>query len=101
MLWTLIEMMYTMGVKQITALLAAVAAVATVLTLAMPVLLLVTAPSRPSVCVPCHELLETAQPSAFESAAVTKSPGSEASGSRASPSLALVKSPGPSSLIMS
>ena len=38
MLWTLIELMYTMGVKQITALLAAVAAVATVLTLAMPVL---------------------------------------------------------------
>ena len=38
MLWTLIELMYTMGVKQLTALLAAVAAVATVLTLAMPVL---------------------------------------------------------------
>jgi tight adherence protein C len=38
MLWTLIDLMYTMGVKQITALLAAVAAVATVLTLAMPVL---------------------------------------------------------------
>ena len=38
MLWTLIDLMYSMGVKQITALLAAVAAVATVLTLAMPVL---------------------------------------------------------------
>jgi tight adherence protein C len=38
MLWTLIDSMYAMGVKQITALLAAVAAVATVLTLAMPVL---------------------------------------------------------------
>jgi tight adherence protein C len=38
MLWTLIETMYSMGVKQLTALLAAVAAVATVLTLAMPVL---------------------------------------------------------------
>jgi tight adherence protein C len=38
MLWTLIDSMYMMGVKQITALLAAVAAMATVLTLAMPVL---------------------------------------------------------------
>ena len=38
MLWTLIDSMYSIGVKQITALLAAVAAVATVLTLAMPVL---------------------------------------------------------------
>src|SRR3954464_10940400 len=38
MLWTLIESMYSIGVKQLTALLAAVAAVATVLTLAMPVL---------------------------------------------------------------
>ena len=38
MLWTLIDLMYSMGVKQITALLAAVAAVATVLTLAMPLL---------------------------------------------------------------
>src|SRR5580704_19570219 len=38
MLSTLIESMYGMGVKQLTALLAAVAAVATVLTLAMPVL---------------------------------------------------------------
>src|SRR3954468_17694792 len=38
MLWTLIDLMYSMGVKQITALLAAVAAIATVLTLAMPVL---------------------------------------------------------------
>jgi tight adherence protein C len=38
MLWTLIDSMYSMGVKQLTALLAAVAAVATVLTLAMPVL---------------------------------------------------------------
>ena len=35
---TLTEMIYSMGVKQLTALLAAVAAVATVLTLAMPVL---------------------------------------------------------------
>src|SRR6185436_9101634 len=38
MLSTLIETVYSMGVKQLTALLAAVAAVATVLTLAMPVL---------------------------------------------------------------
>jgi tight adherence protein C len=38
MLWTLIDWLYSMGVKQLTALLAAVAAVATVLTLAMPVL---------------------------------------------------------------
>jgi tight adherence protein C len=38
MLWTLIDSMYGMGVKQLTALLAAIAAVATVLTLAMPVL---------------------------------------------------------------
>ena len=38
MLWTLIDSIYGMGVKQLTALLAAVAAVATVLTLAMPVL---------------------------------------------------------------
>src|SRR3954447_13081277 len=38
MLWTLIESMYSIGVKQLTALLAGVAAVATVLTLAMPVL---------------------------------------------------------------
>ena len=38
MLWTLIDSMYSMGAKQLTALLAAVAAVATVLTLAMPVL---------------------------------------------------------------
>ncbi|MEA3027241.1 MAG: tight adherence protein [Alphaproteobacteria bacterium] len=38
MLWTLIDIMYTLGVKQLTALLAAVAAIATVLTLAMPVL---------------------------------------------------------------
>src|SRR3954454_8617289 len=38
MLWTLIDSIRSMGVKQITALLAAVAAIATVLTLAMPVL---------------------------------------------------------------
>src|SRR4029079_19084727 len=38
MLWTLIDWLYGMGVKQLTAQLAAVAAVATVLTLAMPVL---------------------------------------------------------------
>jgi tight adherence protein C len=38
MLWTLIESMYSLGTKQITAILAAVAAVATVLTLAMPLL---------------------------------------------------------------
>jgi tight adherence protein C len=38
MLWTLIDSIRGMGVKQLTALLAAVAAVATVLTLAMPVL---------------------------------------------------------------
>ena len=38
MLWTLIDSIRSMGVKQLTALLAAVAAVATVLTLAMPVL---------------------------------------------------------------
>jgi tight adherence protein C len=38
MLWNLIEVMYTLGTKQITAILAAVAAVATVLTLAMPLL---------------------------------------------------------------
>src|SRR5256885_749030 len=38
MLWTLIDSIHSMGVKQLTALLAAVAAVATVLTLAMPVL---------------------------------------------------------------
>jgi tight adherence protein C len=38
MLWTLIESIRSMGVKQLTALLAAVAAIATVLTLAMPVL---------------------------------------------------------------
>src|SRR5260221_4219775 len=38
MLWTLIDSIQNMGVKQLTALLAAVAAVATVLTLAMPVL---------------------------------------------------------------
>jgi tight adherence protein C len=38
MLWTLIEMMYSLGTKQITAILAAVAAIATVLTLAMPLL---------------------------------------------------------------
>lgn len=38
MLSTLIETIYSMGAKQLTALLAAVAAVATVLTLAMPVL---------------------------------------------------------------
>src|SRR5437764_4916518 len=38
MLSTLIDSMYSMGVKQLTALLAAVAAVATVLTLAMPML---------------------------------------------------------------
>src|ERR1041384_5058083 len=37
-MWTLIESLYSMGTKQLTALLAAVAAVATVLTLAMPVL---------------------------------------------------------------
>jgi tight adherence protein C len=38
MLWTLVEAMYALGTKQITAILAAVAAVATVLTLAMPLL---------------------------------------------------------------
>ena len=38
MLWTLIDSIYSMGPKQLTALLAAIAAVATVLTLAMPVL---------------------------------------------------------------
>jgi tight adherence protein C len=38
MFWTLVESIYNMGPKQLTALLAAVAAVATVLTLAMPVL---------------------------------------------------------------
>lgn len=38
MLWTLVDKLYSMGPKQITALLAAVAAIATVLTLAMPVL---------------------------------------------------------------
>jgi len=38
MLWTLIDSIRSMGVKQLTALLAAVAAIATVLTLAMPVL---------------------------------------------------------------
>src|SRR6478735_4021467 len=38
MLWTLIDWLYGIGAKQLTALLAAVAAVATVLTLAMPVL---------------------------------------------------------------
>jgi hypothetical protein len=69
--------------------------------LAMPTLLFVTAPIRPSVCVPCHELFVSSQPSAAESAALTKSPGSEASASRASPSFALLKSPGASSLIMS
>src|SRR4029077_11595678 len=37
MLWTLIESMYSLGVKQLTAIFAAVAAVATVLTLAMPI----------------------------------------------------------------
>src|ERR1044072_9355658 len=37
-MWTLIESLYSMGPKQLTALLAAVAAIATVLTLAMPVL---------------------------------------------------------------
>ncbi len=38
MLWTLVDSLYNMGPKQLTALLAALAAVATVLTLAMPVL---------------------------------------------------------------
>src|ERR1043165_1860853 len=38
MLSTLVDSLYNMGPKQITALLAAIAAVATVLTLAMPVL---------------------------------------------------------------
>jgi tight adherence protein C len=38
MLWTLIDSIRSMGVKQLTALLAAVAAIASVLTLAMPVL---------------------------------------------------------------
>jgi len=38
MLWALIDSIRSMGVKQLTALLAAVAAIATVLTLAMPVL---------------------------------------------------------------
>jgi tight adherence protein C len=38
MLWTLIEAMYSLGTKQITAILAAVAAMATVITLAMPLL---------------------------------------------------------------
>jgi tight adherence protein C len=38
MLWTLVNWLYSLGPKQITALLAGVAAVATVLTLAMPVL---------------------------------------------------------------
>jgi tight adherence protein C len=38
MLWTLIEAMYSLGTKQITAILAAVAVMATVITLAMPLL---------------------------------------------------------------
>jgi tight adherence protein C len=37
-MWTLVESMYSLGAKQLTAILAAVAAIATVLTLAMPVL---------------------------------------------------------------
>ncbi len=55
-------------------------------TLAMPTPLLVAAPMRPSVWVPCHELEPTSlavQPGTFvTSAVVTKSPGSEASASR-------------------
>src|SRR5262245_38184782 len=38
MIWTLTEILFNLGTKQITAILAAVAAVATVITLAMPLL---------------------------------------------------------------
>ena len=61
---------------------------------AIPTLLLVAAPIRPSVCVPCHELFVTGQPASVPEAAsalVMKSPGSLASASRPLPSPAEAK----------
>ena len=69
-------------------------------TLAMPTPLLVAAPIRESVCVPCQELDDRPQ-LAVASAVVTKSPGSEASLSRPLPSFAVVKTLPGSALIMS
>ena len=58
---------------------------------AMPVPLLLSAPSSPAVRVPCQELLPAVPPlhcALLKSAWVTQSPGSAASASCASPSLA-------------
>ena len=62
----------------------------------MPMPLLVSAPMRPLVCVPCHELSSAAvsHPEngpflCWTSASVSQSPGSDASASRPSPSLAI------------
>src|ERR1700755_1159815 len=57
----------------------------------MPVALLDIAPRMPATRVPCQELLLTEQPENCEvciSAEETQSPGSDASASRPSPSLA-------------
>ena len=65
----------------------------------MPMPLSVSAATNPETCVPCHELLEgdVAQrkrelPGRESSARVSQSPGSEASASRPSPSLAVAGS---------
>src|SRR5256885_920060 len=58
---------------------------------AMPTPLLLTAPRMPETRVPCQELLAVVPPlhsGLLRSAWTTQSPGSEASASRASPSLA-------------
>src|SRR6185437_4248787 len=58
---------------------------------ATPVALLAMAPRMPTTRVPCHELLPTVQLAKVgfcRSLEATQSPGSEASGSRPSPSLA-------------
>src|SRR5581483_5075664 len=62
---------------------------------AMPVELLVMAPRMPAVRVPCHELFATVQLANFVfdvSLELTQSPGSDASASRPSPSLATAAS---------
>ncbi len=63
----------------------------------MPWPLSAAAPMMPAILVPCQELLATPQlrkalPPALFSALVTQSPGSLASASRPSPSLAVTRS---------
>ena len=70
---------------------------------AMPVWLLVMAPRIPATRVPCQLLLDTVQPANrgfFVSLLDTQSPGSDASASRPSPSLATRNVPCESGLIM-